>query len=177
MIFTPDKTKFKNSKGQYILQGLFYEMGTLSDNQYVQYTLKDTDYLGYPSLYQCYMSLDDPTEYTFATQFLGGWIHFQKLVASSFFPEYVTRWREEMEIKLQSKALAHLITESNDPDSRHCYNANKLLLDKGWKDKKTPVTRTAKEKIKEEAHRLQSTSATIEDDYETFIQNNPQKVN
>lgn len=171
--FTPDKTKFKNSQGMYILQGIFFEYGHMTDHAYTQYTLKDEAHQGYPSLRELYVTLADPTEYTFANTYLGGWPHFQKLIGSHFFTPFIDQWREEVEIKLQAKALAELTKMANDPDAKNYYNANKLLLDKGWKEKKAPITRTAKKKIFEEATKMGQSSATISDDYNTIIMNKP----
>lgn len=120
---------FKNSIGMWYLQALFYEM-TGSDKSTVLFTLKDTDHEGYPSLSRLYLETGDPTEYQFAVRHLGGWAHWKKLSEAKWFQEYVTAWREELAVKLDSEALARIIAVAEDPKNGNAYHANKYLLER-----------------------------------------------
>lgn len=153
-----------NSK--YLLQALFYEYG---NNQYTKYTLKRRDYKGYPSLYRLYMEMGDPTEYTFATKYLYDWKHWNLLCDTSWFKPHIDEWREELEIKHQAQALHNLKLMSQDKADKNYYQANKFLIDKGWKQKKEKITQTAKDKIHRKAVELAEESVLEKEDYERIV--------
>jgi uncharacterized protein Usg len=164
----------KNSIGQFIILPLFYELATGDKKKYVQYTLKEEDYQGYPSLRRLYLETEDPTEYEFSQKYLWSWKHWKVLCSSPTIKPYIEEWREELEVKLQAQALAHLISSANSETDRNAYNANKFLMDKGWKDKKDQkITRTAKDKIKTEAARIIDIHEDVAADFETIIQGKP----
>lgn len=119
--------KFKNSVGRYYLRGLFYEEST--DKGSVLYTLKRDDHLSYPSLYRLYVETADPTEYEFAIQHLDGWAHWQELVHSEWFQPYLQEWRQELDVKIRSRALASIIDVALDKPNPNSYHANKYLLE------------------------------------------------
>lgn len=160
---------FKNEQGSYLTKALFYETNTTRPEQII-YTLKDEDHkvgdVVYPSLRKIYVSLADPTEYSIATRYLGGWAHWKKLLNSGWFVPLIEEWREELEVALRSDALRTILVEAKDEDSKNSYAANKLLLEGGWKEKaKGGVGRTTKEKIKQEADALFKQDSEVIDDY------------
>ena len=170
--FEPDKAKMQASNGHLITKQLFYEQTNL-DKNYVQYTLKEQEHRGYPSLYQLYLLCSDPTEYTFASKYLLGWRHWQKIAASYWFKDDVAVWREELAIKLQSEALAEIKLKALNKNDKGQFQAAKLLLDRGWETKKRTITRTAKDKIEEEATRIADEKMDLEADFERMT--NPER--
>lgn len=119
------------------------------------YTLKDDDYKGYPSLYRLYMDMEDPTEWVFATTYLASWEHWERLCECEWFKPIVARWRKEMALKVKARALNRIRQESENPDSRNYYNANRFLVDKGWLDKEVPGPkgRPKKQEIRDAFHK------------------------
>lgn len=159
----PAVSKFTNDSGMRLTKGLFYEM-MLADKSSVIYTLKNADHKGYPSLYKLYMAEEDPKEYRFVQKYLEGWEHWVQLCDLVWFKPYVTRWREELQLKLESEALYHIISESR-AGRKESFAANKYLLEKGWKTQaKDPVGRPSKEQIKREAERMLTDNSRVLED-------------
>lgn len=158
---------YTNATGRALTRGLFYET-TLADKTGVLYTLKDKDHMGFPSLYRLYMELDDITEYEFANAYLEGWAHWQMLCNSTWFKEFIDRWRWELELKTKALAIRRLRAESAE-GGKNAYSANKFLVEGGWKDKdekKNVVGRPSQERIKQEAEKLNQMEKDIFDDHE-----------
>lgn len=160
-------SKFRNSSNTRYLQGLFFEQ-TSADKGTVLYTLKDEDHMGYPSLYQRYMAVSDPTEYRFAQEWLDGWEHWEALCNCSWFKPYVTRWRRELALKIKSEALASIINESRSASS-NSYQAAKFLVNGEWEDKRGRG-RPSKQEVKEEATRIADDKSRIMDDFKRITQ-------
>jgi len=135
-------SKFKEPiTGNFITQGLFYELCYASPKNAI-YTLKDEDMeitvegevRQLQSIKQLYLECEDPTEYEFATKYLGGWKHWQRLCnkTTNLHP-YIEDWREELEVKLRSKGVKSMIKHSMSDKGQQ---AAKWLSDKGWAEKK-----------------------------------------
>lgn len=149
-------SKFTNAGGKYRTLSLFWEMASFdSDKSECLYTLRDEDYRGLPSLKRLYLEKADPTEYSFASEYLGGWGHWQAIVSTTWFQPHALRWRSELEIKLRSEALTRLREEANS-GSRNAFQANRFLALGGWlpKETKRKVGRPSTEAIKQEAAEL-----------------------
>lgn len=114
--WVPDRTKFKDDKGGYITQSLFIEVGY--DTERAMYTFADEDkeYKGvtYKSLRKLYLEMADPTEYHFAVKYLWGWEHWQRIVNNKLLAVEVSKWREELEIKLRAIGVRNIIAQSGD---------------------------------------------------------------
>lgn len=138
----------------------------MADKSGVVYTLKDRDHEGYPSLYRLYMEVDDPTEYTFAISHLDGWDHWETLTQCNWFKPYIDRWRKELEIRTKARALLQ-IRQKADSTDKEAYQAQKFLVNGGWKEKSTSrgAGRPSKEDIKKEAQRLAQDSRDIDEDF------------
>lgn len=152
---------FRASNGVYYTKQLFYEFAD-SDKSYVLYTLKDQDYMGYPSLRRLYMEMDDQSEYQFANRYFAGWSHWKKLLRCPWFADYITEFREELQIRSSAAYLTSIRLKALEGNLA----ANKYLLEQGWKDSKDKVGRPSKEKIKQEADKLFRDSSDISDDLE-----------
>lgn len=160
----PAISKFTNDSGARYTKSLFYET-TYADKSTVVYTLKNGDHKGYPSLYKLYMAEDDPKEYRFVQKYLADWEHWVQLCDLSWFQPYVQRWRQELQLKLESEALYHIISEAR-AGRKESFAANKYLLEKGWTDKvKDPVGRPSKDSIKRAAERMITDNSRVLDDF------------
>jgi len=127
-------TEFRNNS-QILLRGLFFETNKNSLRQ-AKYTLKDSDHtvdgITYPSLFKYYMDMGDQTEYTFATTYLEGWNHWEKLCRCEWFVPYISRWRKELHLRTVSEALLVIKNEAKDKQSKNQFQANKILIDRSW---------------------------------------------
>lgn len=126
-----DKSKFKDEKGRYIVQGLFLEDRYNTD--LAVYTLdgQDKEYKGhvYPSLKRLYLEEGDPQEYLFAEKHLFDWPHWQRLCKNAIVGKHINDWREELALSLRSEGIATLINLAINENS---YQAAKWLADEGW---------------------------------------------
>ena len=159
--------KFRTDNNIRYLKALFFET-TDADKSTVVYTLKDREHMGYPSLYQLYMETNDPTEYTFATQYLDGWEHWEMLSSCSWFKPYVERWRRELELKVRSEALLKI--RESAKEGKDSFAANKFLLEKGWtKDKPSGRGRPKKEDIAKAADQIAQDRNRVEADFNRIL--------
>ncbi len=122
--------RFKNAQGVYFTKALFYETSVDPAKANVVYTLKQEDHpMGYPSLRRLYLETEDPTEYTFAQNHLGGWDHWKKFKDTDWFKEFLQEWREELELRLKSKAYKAIMGEADSELSKNRLAANKFIIE------------------------------------------------
>lgn len=104
----------------------------VNDKSTALYTLKDDDYTvegkTYISLYRRYLQMEDLTEFDFATAYFDSYEHFRIMCQSDWFNEHVTRWRNELKLKLKAKALRNLKALASNEEAKNYFEANKLLL-------------------------------------------------
>lgn len=162
-------TIFRDTRNRKVLRGLFYENVEHKEVDFKPlYTLKDTDTNGYPSLSRLYLEEEDVTEYLFAKKYLESWEHWTLLCDSEWFKPIVARWRTELEMHLQAKALRYILDEAIT-GGKNAYDANKYIVAKGWikaegnrrgRPSKADITKAAAEqafadyKVQEDAKRL-----------------------
>lgn len=155
-----DKQLMKTSVGVPLTQGLFLEIGY---KDYAVYTLKDEDHIidgkTYPSLKRLYLEMEDVGEYEFANTYLLGWQHWLRLCANKAVAAHVQVWREELEIKLRSKALKEIIKKSKIETG---INAAKFLAEKGWDKRK--AGRPTKEDVERETRIQADINRMFEED-------------
>lgn len=141
-----DKSQLKTSNGIPLTQGLFLEIGY---KEYAVFTTKDEDYEYngriYPSLKRLYLEMEDVGEYEFATTYLLGWNHWQRLCSNKEVAKHVDEWRYELELKLRSKAIKSILKKTNVEQG---INAAKWIAEKGWDKRK--AGRPTKEDIQKE---------------------------
>lgn len=159
--------KFKNVNGVLLLRELFWEHADNKANAI--YTLKDEDHevdgVQYQSLYRLFMAKNDPTEYLFAMEYLDGWSHWTALSQASFFIPYVTRWREELELRFRANALV-TINQIASTGSREALQAAKYILDGGYtKKSRTGAGRPSKAEIANTASEIIAERKRQEEDY------------
>jgi hypothetical protein len=151
---------FKNVNGVWLTQGLFYE--TTTDKSTAVYSIED--------LREKYLTIADPTEYRFATECLGGWDHWIALSEASFFQKYIEKWRNELEVKLRSAAVAGIILQANQ-GGRDSFQANKYLADRGYDNPRQTKGRPKKEDIARAATEMVADRRREADDYLRVIPN------
>lgn len=162
MSFVPNKKDLIDSMGRPLTQSLFLEISY--DPEVAIYTTKDYDheYEGkvFPSLKKLYLQMEDVVEYEFATTYLLGWKHWQRICNNKLFRDQVEEWRTELELKLRSQAIQDIINMTAEEKS---FQAAKWLADKGWDKRK--AGRPTKEDVAKET----KIQASLRDEYQADI--------
>ena len=114
--------KFKDTINRFRTVSLFKE--TAKSSEFVIFTMEEARVL--------FVASDDPTGYKFATEHLGGWKHWLELRESNPVNKYIEQWLDELDVKLRSMALGNMLKLSQGDKG---YQANKFLVDGGWKQK------------------------------------------
>lgn len=144
-----DKDRLRDNMGRPLTQGLFLEIGY--DPKFAVYTLKDDDFFYegelYPSLKRLYLEEEDPGEWEFANKYLANWSAWERICENKLFKKRIEGWRRELEIKLRSKGIRHMMHKAEDSPM-----AAKWLADKGWTEKK--AGRPSKAEIEAEKRSL-----------------------
>ena len=143
-----------STMGIWMTDGLFYE--TCKVKSEAIYTLRSYDFavkgIEYRSLRKIYVELMDPTEYTFAVEYLGGWEHWQKMCANAALGKEIDKWRDELEVKLRSQAVRSLMVTAVTEGAKGT-TAAKWLADRGWLEKRGRPSKAEKEKrLKQDSH-------------------------
>jgi|TARA_R110000822_G_scaffold109542_3_gene239397 hypothetical protein len=125
--------KFKDVNGRWLTQSLFPE--TATDDRFILYTLRDESPKGVPSLKHLYLELMDFTEYRFASKYLGGWEHWNRLCNNALIGREIAKWREELEIKLVATGLTQITDIALDVENKGRLAAARFLAEKGFKPK------------------------------------------
>lgn len=147
-----------------VTKGLFFE--TAEDKINVHYTLKDWDNNGYPSLFLLYLEARDITEYTFATTYLDGLVHWEELTGCTWFRPYISRWRRELELKLKSEALRRIV-QLSEAEGKDTLAASKFILSYGLPG--SSKGRPSKEDIKRAAEEQASVSKQVQNDFDRLL--------
>ena len=151
----------------YLTRALFLEECYGTEKTYVIYTLAPRDHKnGYKSFHNLYMSISDPTEMRVALELFENYEHWKQLSTSNWFKPYLAKLREELDLRLRSKALMQIVEISKDETSKANYAANKFLLTEeyGIKNSVKQAGRPSKEAIKREAEFLLSSEQESEND-------------
>lgn len=126
-------SKFKDSANRWLTSGLIYGLRDY-DMKFAMFCLdeddREVDGKKLLSIKKLFLSCTDPTEYEFATKYLGGWAHWKALQEVSLLAPYIASWREELEVKLRAENIKHIATIAKTDKG---YQAAKFLADCGWK--------------------------------------------
>ena len=144
---------WKTTGGKWLTKALFFETSLTDDTRHhAIYTLKQEDHEvngeTYISLYKLYMACKDPTEYEFATTYLGGWSHWLMMQKSPDLMKHINIWKEEYIVRSRSVGVKGMFAQADEGS----YQACKYLADEGWvKEKKgrpttAQITKEAKAK-------------------------------
>lgn len=151
-----------DSEGRPLTQSLFLEVG-YSDQAI--YTFKEVDHVyngkSYISLKKRFIEMEDPTEYEFATTYFLSWKHWQRICKNKLILEQISDWREELEMKLRSRAVKQAMQAAGSPGGN--FQATKWLADKGWDAKR--AGRPSKDELEREARIREK----IDDEYSEDI--------
>ena len=160
-----DKSKFKDEKGRYIVQGLFLEDRYNTELATYTWAGEDKEYKGqvFPSLKRLYLEEGDPDEYLFATKYLYDWPHWKRLCNNAIASRHIEEWREELYLMLRSEGMASLIDLGINQNS---YQAAKWLADEGWI--KRSRGRPSDKEVQGELKRRAALKAQYKDDLELF---------
>jgi hypothetical protein len=125
--------KFKDTSNRWLTSGLFYGLRDY-DLKFAQFCLDEEDRVvdgkELKSIKKLYLSCSDPTEYEFATKYLGGWSHWKALQDVNLLAPYIAAWRDELEIKLRADAIKQIAGLARTEKG---YQAAKFIADCGWK--------------------------------------------
>lgn len=151
-----NRQQFLDTSGRPLTQSLFLELGYRDE---AIYTLKDVDYTykgkTYPSIKRMFLEVEDPTEYAFAVEYFLGWEHWNRICANKQIAVHINQWREELEVKLRSRAVKMNIAAAQAGN----YNAAKWIADRGW------ATRGAGRPSKAEVARQTKIEQDIQNEY------------
>ena len=158
-----DKSRFKDEKGRYIVQGLFLEDRYNTDLAYYTLDGEDKDYKGtiFPSLKRLYLEEGDPTEYLFAKKYLYDWNHWQRMCRNSIVGKHIEQWREELKLYLRADGISAIIDAALN--EKH-YQAAKWLADEGWEVKKRG--RPSKDEIQKELKKRSDEEEAFAEDFQ-----------
>lgn len=161
--FVPDRSKFKDEKGRYIVQGLFLEDRYNTDLAIYTFDGEDKEYKGvvYPSLKRLYLEECDVEEYNFAKKYLYDWPHWKRLCSNAIISRHIDQWREELELSIRSEAIGTMVHLALNEDS---YQAAKFLADKGWV--KNSRGRPSKEEVEGELKKRAEIEAQYQDEFQ-----------
>ena len=142
-----DKSKFKDEKGRFLVQGLFLEDRYNADMSVFTFEDQDKLYKGktFISLKKQYIEAGDPTEYIFANECLYNWEHWQRMCRNKVISTHIDKWRDELHLSLVADGVISLMELARE--GKH-YQAAKWLADGGFK--KDERGRPSKEKIEGE---------------------------
>lgn len=152
--------------GRFRITSLFVDY-KYKDDGFALYTVKDEDhtYKGkiYKSLKSAYLELEDPTEYSFALKYFYNWKHWLAISNSTSLGPMIQEWRDELEVRIKSKAVRKMIETSNT-DTKEAVAAAKWVSDRGWDKRKagapSKVERVRQSKI------AAAVSSEIDDAYD-----------
>lgn len=133
----------KDSQGRFRTQSLFWEKR--HPDYSAPFTLKKRPHKGRISMYEKYMEIGDPTEYTQAITMLGSWDHWKRLAAQPWFLEYLNEWREELKVRMESDRFLEMKDlADNHAGTPQGISATKWLADRYGDTKKPKRGRPSK---------------------------------
>lgn len=158
-----DKSRFRDEKNRYIVQGLFLEDSYNTNLAVYTFSGDDKTYKGkvYPSLKRLYLEHGDPKEYSFAVKYLYDWPHWKRLCKNAVVGRHIDQWREELELSLVSEGVATLIDLATNQDS---YQAAKYLAERGWD--KTVRGRPSKEEVEGHLNKIAEENGEFDEDFQ-----------
>lgn len=166
---------FKSASNQYYTRSLFLEQWeALVEDQREGKTPTFTlsrDEPGYINARTTFLSLNDPTGYLWAKQYLNGsYEHWQKLVKCSWFREALEDWVLELKMRLRVAALEVVRSiafgEVDSPPAT-VLAAARYLAEAGWEQRETAGRgRPSKEEISGELKRQLKTLSEEQSDIE-----------
>lgn len=150
-----DMSYIKTEQGVIRTKSLFYELDYESDS--CLFTLKE-DAIPHPTLGRellpisrlfIEMTVEDPTEYEFASAVFGSWDVWEKIRSSDKrLVAHIEKWRVEADVRRKAMAFRTLLNEVKN-DGKASFTAAKYLLEDGWKKTDGRTTDGRKERAKQ----------------------------
>ena len=112
-------------------------------------------------LYKNYINMLDPTEYYYAIKYLNSWSNWEAFCLSH--PDEVGLWRRELEAKIKSMCLSHII-ETSRGETRDSLQAAKYLLETPWVKDESKRGRPSKVEVQNELKNQAETYQRIQAD-------------
>lgn len=154
--FLPERSKLLDDRGRFRTLSLFLECGYDAD---AIYTFKDVDHFYNGKLYisakRLYLTMEDATEYNFASTYFAGWKHWLKLNENKQIGKEIDEWRNELELKLRSRAVQGMIHQAEEGS----FQATKWLANREW------MVRAAGRPSKAEIEGEKAFQAKVADEY------------
>lgn len=136
--------EYKDTRGRWITQALFVEYR--KPNIKAKYTLYGKDRVvdgeTFVSMKKLYLDYGDSAEFLFVTEVLcTSWEHWEKIINNALLRPHIDQWRKELQLKKMAEKLRN--TEALADNGN--FNANKYLIEQGWKPKKEKIEVTKEE--------------------------------
>lgn len=168
MITDIKREKFKvNGKSKWFTKALFLEAEYKTDHAVFTLWDEDREYKGktYYSLKKAYLEMEDPTEYEFATTYLGGWSHWLRICENEILIKHVEEWRNELELRIRAHGIRAMINEAK-MGGRSQASAARWLAEKGFisKPSKQSVGRPKKDETEREEAQKKELKESFKDD-------------
>lgn len=162
----PDKSRMLTPQNVMKTSALFIDECWGTDQSSCYYTLSPfhryasdevpNTKAGYPSIYQLYLEMSDPTEFNFANTYFLGMDHWRKLEKAPFFKPHLEKMRSDLELKLKAEAVQRIREEATKESSKNYFQSLKWLAEKGYAEKaakgrpsKAQVERAAKDQAEQ----------------------------
>ncbi|AUR81822.1 hypothetical protein NVP1015O_08 [Vibrio phage 1.015.O._10N.222.51.E5] len=95
-------------------QALFYEYRHDCKGKTPYYNLSEFDKNGTVSMYQIFMQC--PSEYDAALVLVGSWKHWCRITETKWFKPYITKWRQDMDVRNNAIAQSTIFTKALNGD-------------------------------------------------------------
>lgn len=161
----------KDAQGRWRTYSLFKETATaetIANGYKPMFTLKASDPTGLPSLRTAYILDEDPTGYTTAMNLLGSWEHWQKIFSTKRFSEELSKWQEELDVRLRSKAIQALKDTALQEGAKGTAAA-RYLADAGYNGASKKRGRPTKEEVARERKIQAGITSELAEDEERIL--------
>lgn len=152
---------FKDSVGRWLTKALFYEANNYTIDNAI-FTTGDEDIVvkgkTLISLKKRFVEAEDPTGYTVAREYLGGYPHWKALCRTVALKSHIEEMKEELDVRLRSRGIKKVISSAETGN----FTAAKYLTEKGW-DKRI-AGRPTKAEIERERKQMAMAFDDVEED-------------
>lgn len=149
-------TNVSGNAGRSKTRGLFKQFADPSDNP-----IYDID-----EFHRVFIAEGDLTEYKAAMKLVGSWAEWNRIKKEfKTFNQFLTVWKEELEVKLSSQAMEKLVELSNSKDKpAQALQAAKWIAEAGWhkNERGRPSSKEKQREAKELAKAAAETGAEAE---------------
>ena len=131
------KPPYKNASGNWLTNVLFWEhwYRLAEDDRSFNPVFSFAGREGFIDIRRTFVEMEDPTGYKWAMKYLTSYKHWEKLMATSWFPPHVEDYNREIKAKLRAEAFEKIraIAGSASPQA---FQAAKFLHSEDWESTK-----------------------------------------